>query len=174
MHWLTPWDLNANTLQKNLVYKGQVDQILLIKTTYSETCLHWTPLCIDHIVQCRQVFNLTWTLKKSYFIAYFGRAHEVSQSLISPFVALQIACEFAHSHAIGQVLQCTNLLSQGFLNVFPFPVIIKSTHNEILRWVLKTMFKVSIYRRCICVPKLSVRPQTVQSKEEFTQRRCSI
>ena len=33
---------------------------------------------------------------------------------------------------------------------------------------------VSIQRWCICMAKSSVRPQTVQSKEVFIQRRCSI
>ena len=33
---------------------------------------------------------------------------------------------------------------------------------------------VSIQRRYICMAKSSVRPLTVQSKEVFIQRRCSI
>jgi hypothetical protein len=81
---------------------------------------------IKHPCVSAMLFNvgmcsiLRGTLHKLSSIASFGRTHEMSQSLISSFVALQAACEFAHSHVIGQVLQCVNLLSQGFLNVFPF------------------------------------------------------
>jgi hypothetical protein len=66
------------------------------------------------------VFNLLGIFKRAYFITSTRKIQEMPQSLISPYVALQIACEFAHSHAIGQVLQYVNLLSQGFLSVFPF------------------------------------------------------
>jgi hypothetical protein len=75
------------------------------------------------------VFHKKGTLKKSSFIASFGSTHEVSPSLVSPFIALRVACEFAHSHAIGQVLQRVNLLSQGLFNIFPFPSHC-STHTQ--------------------------------------------
>ena len=52
--------------------------ILNLIMGYTKTCIHWTPLGIGHIVECRQVLNLRGTLKKSSFIASFGRAHEMS------------------------------------------------------------------------------------------------